>query len=161
KPVVQRECGCATCAKCSVSIESFAPMEAYAEPRRFVQTKSNGRFVQGKSNGRLVQTQPNSEDAAPTVDARDLIPQDVGQPLDEAARTDLEARFGADFRGVRVHSDTEAAASATTFGANAFTTGRDIYFAAGKYSPSTQEGKRLLAHELTHVLQQSAGQQPG
>jgi hypothetical protein len=72
----------------------------------------------------------------------------------------LEGRFGADFRGVRVHTDDRAAASATAFGANAFTTGRDIYFGAGKYSPSTQEGKRLLAHELTHVVQQSVGQQP-
>ena len=150
--IVQRECGCGTCAKCSAPAESFASPDAAPVARQFVQTKPNGHLVQAQSS--------SDEPAAPAVDARELIPQDLGHPLDETTRTDLEERFGADFRGVRVHTDTDAAASANIFGANAFTTGRDIYFAAGKYSPSTQEGKRLLAHELTHVLQQSAGKQP-
>src|SRR5688572_15143421 len=161
KQLVQRECGCGTCAKCSAPTESFMPLEAAPEPRRFLQAKQGtptAHSARSGSNGHFVQAQTNGEDAAPAVDVRELIPQDIGHPLDESTKTDLEGRFGADFRGVRVHTDDRAAASATAFGANAFTTGRDIYFGAGQYSPSTQEGKRLLAHELTHVVQQSAGQ---
>ena len=158
--VVQRECGCGTCAKCSAPIESSTALDAPPESRRFLQAKSNGHSARSASNGHFIQAQTNNEDAAPAVDVREFIPQDLGHPLDESTRTDLEGRFGADFRGVRVHTDDRAAASAVALGANAFTTGRDIYFGAGRYSPSTQEGKRLLAHELTHVVQQSAGQQP-
>ena len=158
--VVQRECGCGTCAKCSAPTETFTPAEVAPEPRRFLQAKSNGHSAGSGPNGHFVQAETNGEDTAPAVDVREFIPQDFGHPLDETTRADLEARFGADFRGVRVHADDSAAASAVAFGANAFTTGRDIYFGAGQYSPSTQEGKRLLAHELTHVLQQGAGQQP-
>src|ERR1043165_2070723 len=123
--------------------------------REFRVTRSRSGSSSGRANE--VQRLPAHHPAAAPVETRELIPQELGPPLDETTRTDLEERFGADFRGVRVHTDTDAAASANIFGANAFTTGRDIYFAAGKYSPSTQEGKRLLAHELTHVLQQSAG----
>src|SRR5688572_7996847 len=72
----------------------------------------------------------------------------------------MEARLGADFRDVRVHSDQSSAASAESLEANAYTAGRDIYFGAGKYAPTSQEGQHLLAHELTHVQQQAAGKTP-
>ena len=66
----------------------------------------------------------------------------------------MESRFGEDFRSVRVHTDAHAARSAEQLGAVAYTIGRDIFFAAGRYQPQTREGQRLLAHELTHVAQQ-------
>jgi hypothetical protein len=66
----------------------------------------------------------------------------------------MESRFGTDFKDVRVHTDSQATASAEVLNANAYTSGRDIYFAAGKYAPENEEGKRLLAHELTHTIQQ-------
>ena len=77
-----------------------------------------------------------------------------GRPLDPATRAFMEPRFGHDFGRVRVHADARAAASARAVHALAFTVGRDIVFAPGQYAPSSTEGRRLLAHELAHVVQQ-------
>lgn len=66
----------------------------------------------------------------------------------------MESGFGTDFRDVLIHTDSRAAASAKALSASAYTSGRDIYFAAGKYAPENDEGKRLLAHELVHTIQQ-------
>ncbi len=77
-----------------------------------------------------------------------------GQPLDAATRATLEPRLGHDFSHVRVHTDAQAAASARSVNALAYTVGRDVVFGAGQYAPSTPHGQRLLAHELTHVIQQ-------
>jgi len=79
-----------------------------------------------------------------------------GAPLDPAARGFMESRFGHDFSRVRVHSDQRAAASARAVNAAAYTVGRDMVFASGRYAPGTAGGRRLLAHELTHVVQQSS-----
>jgi Domain of unknown function (DUF4157) len=80
-----------------------------------------------------------------------------GQPLDASVRAEMEARFGVDFGAVRVHIGGEAARSASEFGAHAYTSGTELVFASGKYAPGTPEGKRTLAHELAHVIQQSEG----
>ena len=77
-----------------------------------------------------------------------------GQPLDPAMRADMEPRFGHDFSRVRVHHDGKAAESAKSINALAYTSGNHIAFADGQYSPTTEGGKRLLAHELVHTLQQ-------
>jgi hypothetical protein len=78
------------------------------------------------------------------------------QPLAADARGMMEARFGHDFSRVRVHTDERAADATRAVDARAYTVGQDIVFGAGQYSPSTPSGQRLLAHELTHVLQQSS-----
>lgn len=78
-----------------------------------------------------------------------------GHPLDREARLELENRLGQDFSQVCVHSDATAAASADAVDAVAYTVGNDVVFAAGQYRPRTPEGRQLLAHELTHVLQHS------
>jgi hypothetical protein len=80
-----------------------------------------------------------------------------GQPLDQKARAFLEPRLGYDFSQVRVHTDATAAASALGVHALAYTVGRDVVFGSGQYSPHTSAGRRLLAHELTHTIQQAAG----
>ena len=80
-----------------------------------------------------------------------------GAPLPDETRGFFESRFGFDFSRVRVHADERATAAAGAVQAHAFTKGRDIVFGAGRYSPSTPTGQRLLAHELTHVIQQGAG----
>ena len=67
----------------------------------------------------------------------------------------FEPRFGRDFSGVRVHTDSRAAASARRLNARAYTLGQDVVFDAGQFAPETQEGRRLLAHELAHVVQQT------
>ena len=77
-----------------------------------------------------------------------------GSPLDSNSAAFFEPRFGYDFSKVRIHADEDAAASARSIGAVAFTAGPHIAFDRGRYRPSTTEGRRLLAHELAHVVQQ-------
>lgn len=83
---------------------------------------------------------------------RDLDPE---QSLDSAARAFFEPRFGYDFGDVRVHADTAAEQSALDVNAHAYTVGHNIAFGAGRFAPGTHQGRRLIAHELTHVAQQS------
>ena len=83
-----------------------------------------------------------------------------GQPLPASSRAFFEPRFGADFSRVRLHTDTNAAQTAQALNARAFTTEKDIVLGSGQYSPGTSSGKHLLAHELTHVLQQRNPWQP-
>lgn len=79
-----------------------------------------------------------------------------GQPIAPALRRDMEQRFGHDFGSVRIHADAAAADSAREIDAHAYTSGPHIAFGAGAYSPGTHAGRRLLAHELAHVVQQGA-----
>jgi hypothetical protein len=79
-----------------------------------------------------------------------------GVPLPSVQRAWLEPAFGADLGAVRVHDDTATAAAARAEHAHAFTAGRDIYFADGCYEPRTEASRHLLAHEIAHVLQQTA-----
>lgn len=80
-------------------------------------------------------------------------PLGPGRLLDGNVRSDMETRFGVDFSQVRVHSDEESAAATRVYGALAYTTGSDIVFGPGQYRPDTATGRRLLAHELAHVVQ--------
>lgn len=79
-----------------------------------------------------------------------------GQPLDRGTRAAMESSFRQDFSGVRVHTDAHAARSARAVNALAYTVGRDLVFDCNQYAPTTKEGQRLLAHELTHVMQQGS-----
>jgi len=78
-----------------------------------------------------------------------------GHALDAGVRADMETRLGYDFSNVRVHTDEAAAQSARSIGARSYTLGNDIAFGGGQYEPGTPAGRQLLAHELTHVAQQS------
>ena len=100
----------------------------------------------GQSNGQMI--------AAPA--SVDRVLASPGRPLEPALRQDMGQRFGHDFASVRVHSDTAAEQSAREVNAQAFTAGHDIVFGASRFAPGTHEGRRLLAHELTHVVQQSS-----
>jgi hypothetical protein len=81
---------------------------------------------------------------------------DTGSGLSLADRAFFEPRFGRDLSAVRIHADEAAARSTRALAAQAYTVGNDIWFGAGRYRPGTSEGRRLLAHELTHVVQQDA-----
>jgi hypothetical protein len=96
--------------------------------------------------------------AAPVPDEANtaIARKSEGTPLDAETRSFMESRFKRDFSDVRVHTDTEAAEAARSIKAQAFTTGRDVYFGAGQYTPGSDAGRKLLAHELTHVVQQSS-----
>lgn len=96
-----------------------------------------------------------SIETSPDLQARITnLQQGGGQPLPLSERAFLEPRFGRDFSRVKIHTDVRAAEMARSVNARAFTVGRDVVFGAGQYQPSTSEGQRLLAHELTHVVQQ-------
>ena len=87
----------------------------------------------------------------------DQVLSSPGQPLDAGTRAFMEPRFGHNFSRVRIHTDAQAAASAQAVQARAYTVGSDMVFGAGQYAPGTAAGRRLLAHELTHVVQQQGG----
>ena len=78
-----------------------------------------------------------------------------GQPLPEYERAFFEPRFGRDFSQVRVHADTQSAESARVVNARAYTVGKDVVFGGGEYKQGTVQGRKLLAHELAHTIQQS------
>lgn len=97
-------------------------------------------------------------DRGANADSSSLVTQALrspGRPLDAATRAYMEPRFGYDFSNVRVHTDDAAARSARSIDAVAYTAGTDIAFGPGRYGPNTPAGRELLAHELTHVAQQS------
>jgi len=83
-----------------------------------------------------------------------------GQPLDAETRAFMEPRFGFDFSRVRIHADSQAAQAARSINAHAYTIGEDVVFGSGRFSPRAPDGRRLLAHELTHVVQQGGGNAP-
>jgi hypothetical protein len=102
-----------------------------------------------------------SGEAAPASDHLESQIQQArgnGQPLADPVRSDMEQAFGADFGGVRVHTDAQSDQMNRSVQAQAFTTGQDIFFRPGNYDPGSRGGQELLAHELTHVVQQSGGQ---
>jgi hypothetical protein len=106
----------------------------------------------------LLQTKPaagNTLEVAPRVASAIAAMKGGGQPLPASERAFFEPRFGQDFSMVRVHTGAEAAAAARAINAHAFTVGRDVVFGGSKDAPASGLARRLLAHELTHVVQQS------
>ncbi len=105
--------------------------------------------------GALVQ---RSEEESPV---HRVVGKGGGASLDDGVRQKMESSLGYDFSGVRVHTGGDAADAARSVQAQAFTVGQDVVFNEGKYNPSSPEGQRTIAHELTHVVQQSKGDVPG
>lgn len=130
--------------------------EAHQTADRVMRTSEPG-------SGRLTQA-PLIPDQAPEVtpqqEAAIQGTHGSGEPLDPATRAFFEPRFGHDFGRVRVHADDRAAQSAEAINARAYTAGQRIVFGPGQYAPQTMPGQELLAHELTHVVQQSQAAQP-
>lgn len=93
------------------------------------------------------------EERSPVLD----VVSSGGRPLDEPVRTDMESRLGHDFSDVRVHTDDAASRSAASVNAHAYTVGSNVVFQREKYDPSSTAGRTMLAHELTHVVQQRSG----
>jgi hypothetical protein len=137
RAVLQRKCACGT--------HTFGGGECDACGR-----KGHG-LQRHKGRG----TEPSGTSEAVPQSVRDVV-SSPGRPLDAPTRSLMESRFGHDFSGVRVHADARAAESSDDVNAHAYTLGRHISFGAGRYAPETAEGRRLLGHELTHVVQQTA-----
>ena len=118
--------------------------------------EADGQCEECKANK---QVQRNSTDAGPASapSSVESVLHSSGVPLDRSDRSFFESRFGLDFSKVRIHTGAQAASSARDVAAKAYTVRDRIVFDSGQYSPHTQEGRRLLAHELTHVVQQMGG----
>ena len=102
----------------------------------------------------------NGTPISPNIGAGIKSLRGSGQPLPDSVRGYFEPRFGSDFSRVRIHTDSRAAISAQSLNAKAYTLGQNIVFGNGEYSPERTSGKNLLAHELTHVVQQTMGNNP-
>lgn len=126
----------------SSQITPIIQMQEYAD-------EEEEEKIQAKANpGRTLIFSPHLQDHVSSL-------RGGGQPLPLSTRTFFEQQFGYDFREVRIHTDPNAAESAKFMHARAYTIGKNMAFAAGQYAPFTENGRRLLAHELTHVIQQS------
>ena len=170
--ILQRKCACGSytlvggeCAECAKKKTSLQRKLAIG-----ASNDSLEREADRVADQVLASTGSNAHRSAPlriqrhaeqTVGATDNTPDSVdralagsGKPLEPVLRQDMEQRFGHDFSRVRVHSDGAAEQSARDVNARAYTVGRNVVFAAGQFAPETHQGRRLLAHELTHVVQQ-------
>jgi outer membrane protein OmpA-like peptidoglycan-associated protein len=127
---IQRKC--ATC-------EHEEEEKIHRKIMPFIQKKGNG--LEGGTASESVTNQINSSRGG-------------GNRMSESTLSFMESRFNADFLGVKIHTDSNAVQMSRELNAQAFTVGNDIYFNAGKYSPESSSGKHLLAHELTHTVQQ-------
>ena len=130
RPAIQRKCNCEGGASCPACEEE--------------QVKGIHRKASSSSSG--------GDSSVPSDLLRSVGP---GQPLDASTRSFMESRFAYDFGGVRIHTGDDAARSAQSIQARAYTFHRDVVFDSGAYAPNSAEGRKLLAHELTHVVQQS------
>lgn len=110
----------------------------------------------GRAPPRIQRARGGGDEARADPAAVEPVLTRPGEPLRPALQDEMARRFDHDFSHVRVHRDAAANASAHALRARAYTVGRDIVFAAGQFAPHTHDGRRLLAHELTHVVQQSA-----
>lgn len=109
---------------------------------------------------RSISARPSSPgDVSEVVDP--IVRNEPGSALDGSTRTFMESRFGHDFSQVRVHTSDGASASAQSIGARAYTVGQHLVFGQGQYAPHSSAGRHLLAHELTHVVQQAGGSSSG
>jgi hypothetical protein len=114
---------------------------------------------QAKDDEKQLQKSP-SGDASPSdnsnLESKLNSSKGGGSPLSGKVKTEMESGIGADFSNVRIHNDSNAVQMNKQLGAQAFATGNNIYFNEGKYNPNSKDGKHLLAHELTHTVQQGA-----
>lgn len=117
-----------------------------AVQRKFEESEETVQRKKSKGSGGFV---------SPSVQSGIASSKGRGNPIESGTRKMMSARFGTDFSGVRVHTNKQANQMAANVNARAFTVGQDIYFNRGEYQPETKNGKHLLAHELTHVVQQT------
>src|SRR5947209_18017812 len=133
--------------------ESVGP-EALMHGRTDVLTPAAVMHLQKTAGNASVSAALEEQEASPV---KDVVGAGGGTPLDGETRGFMESRLGADFSDVRVHTDARASESAQSVQAQAYTVGTDVVFQSGKYAPESDSGKRMLAHDLTHLVQQRSG----
>lgn len=171
---LQRKCTCGThaaggeCEECKKRKEAGAQAKLTVGPQddAFERQADSVADAVMRSGGPVLSPlrEKNTLRCAPTANGGgvsstsvDGVLGNAGQPLDTATRAFMEPRFRSDFSDVRVHADAQANDSAHSMGALAYTVGSHVVFGRGQYQPHTASGRHLLAHELTHVLQQGEG----
>jgi Domain of unknown function (DUF4157) len=172
---LQRKCACGSsaselsgeCEECSkkkmLGMQSklaiSEPGDQYEQEADRVATQVMAMRPSSAVSGTPLRIQRFSGQSAP-LNSVDPAPATPGRPLESALREHMEQRFGHDFSRVHVHTDSEADRSTRDLSAHAYTLGHDIVFGQGRFAPETSEGRHLLAHELTHVVQQSRSSHP-
>lgn len=171
--MIQRKCACGSqiiaggeceeCAKSSDGLQRKLAIGASNDPLEQEADRVADQVMAAPLNSTVNAAPPHIQrstgqaneglDSAPA--SVDRVLASPGRPLESALRQDMEQRFGHDFSRVRVHTDSAAEQSARDLNANAYTVGNNVVFGTGGFAPGSHEGRRLLAHELTHVVQQS------
>jgi hypothetical protein len=179
QPQVQRACACGGkghCPECAKkretvqgAVDGHAPSSIPQRPshrakpqvQRACACGGQGQCPECAKKKETVQRKAEEQAPSMTADTEARIHRlrSGGQPMSPAVRREFEPRFGQDFGGVRIHTSPEAAQVSREINARAFTIGRDVMFGAGQYAPETMEGQKLLAHELTHVVQQGGSRE--
>lgn len=172
--VLQRNCACGThvpgggecpdCAKKHQALQRKLSIGSSDDAQEREADLVAEHVVANGSHADAPEVMPGRSRPVPSVDAHGsgmTTPASVeetlaraGRPLDAALRRDMEQQFGHDFSGVRLHSDEAAARSAHEMSAHAYTVGNHVVFGSNQFAPGTATGRRLMAHELTHVVQQ-------
>jgi hypothetical protein len=170
----QRKCDCGahtpgggSCERCAGGrgrLQHKLSIGAANDPLEHEADRVADQVLAAPSPGRIAAAPARIQRLAPQgAEASDAVPVSVdqtlrggGRPLDRVTRDDMEQRFGHDFSQVRVHDDGAAQRSAREVNARAYTVGNAIVFGAGEYAPRSASGRHLLAHELTHTIQQGA-----
>ncbi|TPG11053.1 DUF4157 domain-containing protein [Rhodanobacter glycinis] len=172
--VLQRKCACGThtphggeCTECSKRKRADVQAKLQVNEAADIYEQEADRIaeqvlatdhqlpVQAPLRIQHLSRQPDGRADAASISV-DQVLASPGSPMEPALRKDMEGRFGHDFSRVRVHADARASQSASELGAQAYAVGSDVVFGAGRFAPGTHEGRRLIAHELTHVVQQAS-----
>jgi Domain of unknown function (DUF4157) len=144
------------CEQCEEEQIQRQPMDEEMEEEQIQRQPMDEKMEEEEASLQTKEAAGQTPQVTPAMQAQIDGLRGGGQPLSEPMRAFFEPRFGHDFSRVRVHTDQPAERSARAVNAQAYTTGSHIVFGAGYYSPETLDGRRLLAHELTHVVQQGA-----
>ena len=180
-PLVQREIELPDEDDKEATLQTAPPIQRQMDSAHVVQRlckECEGEKEREEQSGGMVQRQSAPEQASDDNDAEEQVQSKAtqsagpavttsvanniramnggGSPLSNTTRAFFEPRFGVDFSQVRVHTDSRAADTSNSINAKAFTVGRNIAFGPGRYAPQSREGQQLLAHELTHIVQQGA-----
>lgn len=138
--------------------EEEEPVQKAVEEEESIQKAEEEEAVQKAEEEEEPIQQKSADTATPSTkgtDAKLKKQKGKGTKMDASTQHQMENGFGADFNNVNIHTDSIAEELSGNMGAQAFTNGNDVYFNKGKYNPDSKEGKHLLAHELTHTIQQN------
>jgi len=129
--------------------------EAEAVSKKVVETDKDENIYLSRKSADIQYYQGNGEEVSQDIENRIIVSLSYGQPLKKNLRSEFEHKFKADLKDVKIHTGNYASELNSKLGSEAFTYKNHIFFGEGKFNPETVSGKRLIAHELTHVLQQT------